>query len=309
MVSTSIAICCIAGAIFGILGSTSFITSYIILPEIRTRSRLFILTLSIYNFLLGLSVLLPGYKSNQICVAQCFLSNYALVSVYFWIFLISLIYYLQICRNFDIENSPKFYWFANLIVQIVSLIIGILTITVGKRIRQNTYWCYFSEHWLIITAYLFILFFLFGALTLYSIVVRKLRKGETNYPKSFQFKMLTLAFVYIFTESWTTAKRLRQVIEDTNSSNAFLDSTQAFFTPFIGFWDFIFFVLGDKFVRFLLAAKCKCNCKFVFKFNQNQNQNQNQFKINDFNDDIDDDDENLEQLIREEEETNLLLTN
>ncbi|KAJ5069664.1 g protein-coupled receptor [Anaeramoeba ignava] len=258
MVLTSIIVCCIIGNFFGIFGASSFIFSYKILPEIRNRSRLFILTLSICNIICEISGLLPGYKNTHLCTAQCFLINWIFIACFCWIFMISLIYYLQICRNFDIENSPKFYWFSNLFVQLFSLLHGILAVTLGKPKSGASYWCFISDKNVEIFHYSTIWFFLISTLILYSLVVHKIRKDkDINYPKSFQIKMLTLATLYIITELSLFIKKMTQIFKKDYSPNEFVDAFEAFFTPLLGFWDFVFFVVGDKFVRALLIRKFK----------------------------------------------------
>ncbi|KAJ5069663.1 g protein-coupled receptor [Anaeramoeba ignava] len=258
MATTLVIIFCFIGASLGILGSLSFIITYSILPEIRTRFRLYILTLSIYNFISGITALFPGYKGHTICCIQTFLVDFAFICVCCWIFLISLVYYLQICRNFDIENSSKFYWISIIIIQIISLTISLIVILFGEPETGFSYWCSYSKNAFIITEYSIFWFCLIGALIFYSIVVHKIRKDQKiNYPKSFQIKMLTLAILYIITELWTTIERIIQVIQKVDTPNEFLVTTQAFFSPLLGFWDFIFFGLGDKFVRALLIRKFK----------------------------------------------------
>ncbi|KAJ5069666.1 g protein-coupled receptor [Anaeramoeba ignava] len=258
MVSISVLVGCFVGNAFGAFGSFFFIISYKILPEIRNRPRLFIVTLSICNIVSNFGGLLPGYKNNHLCSFQCFLINWFFVASFSWIFLISLIYYLQICRNVDIENSPKFYWFANLIVQIFGSIHGILAVTLGKPTSGSSYWCFISDKKIEIFHYSTIWFFLISTLILYSLVVHKIRKDkDVNYPKSFQFKMLALSLIYILTELSLSIHRITQIVKKSDSSNPFIDTFEAFFTPFLGFWDFVFFVLGDKFVRALLSHKFK----------------------------------------------------
>ncbi|KAJ5069661.1 g protein-coupled receptor [Anaeramoeba ignava] len=258
MPTNRVIIFCFIGSILGILGALSFIIIYSILPEIRTRFRLFILTLSIYNLLVDISILLPGFSGHTICSIQVFISDLFFIDASCWIFLISLIYYLQICRNFDIENSSKFYWISIIITNIISLTVSLIVTLSGEIDNGFSYWCSTSKNALVITEYSIFWFCLIGALIFYSIVVHKIRKDkEANYPKSFQFKMLTLAILYILTELWTTMERVRKVIQQVDTENEFFSVTQAFFTPLLGFWDFIFFVLGDKFVSAIVINKCK----------------------------------------------------
>ncbi|KAJ5069667.1 g protein-coupled receptor [Anaeramoeba ignava] len=256
MVSTPEMVCTIIASSLGAFGALSFIISYSILPEIRTRSRLFILTLSSCNVICEFTGLLPGFKSQTLCNFQAFILTWFFAASCCWIFLISLIYYLQICRNVDIENSPKFYWFASLFVQLFASTQGILTLIIGEPSSGSSYWCYVSGKGVEIFHYSTVWFCLISTLFLYSLVIHKIRKDkEANYPKSFQFKMLTLALVYIVTELWLAIKRITQIIHENESPGIVVNSLQSFFSPLIGFWDFVFFVLGDKFVRALLSHK------------------------------------------------------
>ncbi|KAJ5069662.1 g protein-coupled receptor [Anaeramoeba ignava] len=258
MAKTLVIIFFFIGASLGILGSLSFIITYLILPEIRTRFRLYILTLSIYNLIVDISILLPGYKGDTICSIQTFLVDFAFGFVCDWIFLISLVYYLQICRNVDIENSSKFYWISIIIIQIITTAGALVLTFTGEPETSFSYWCSDVKNSFVIFEFSIIWFCLIAALVFYSIIVHKIRKDQKiNYPKSFQIKMLTLAILYIITLLWTTMERIRQVIQKVDTPNEFLVTTQAFFTPLLGFWDFIFFGLGDKFVRALLIRKFK----------------------------------------------------
>ncbi|KAJ5069665.1 g protein-coupled receptor [Anaeramoeba ignava] len=250
----------ILGNFFGIFGALSFIFSYSLLPEIRNRPRLFIITLSTCNIICEISGLLPGYKNTHLCTAQCFLIDWIFVASFFWIFMISLIYYLQICRNVDIENSPKLYWVANLIVQSFSLIHGIFAVTLGKPSSGPSYWCFISDKKIEIFHYSTIWFFLISTLILYSLVVHKIRKDkDVNYPKSFQFKMLALAILYILTELSLSINKITQIVKNDYSPNEYMNAFEAFFTPLLGFWDFVFFVAGDRFVRAMIINKCRRN--------------------------------------------------
>ncbi|KAJ5069660.1 g protein-coupled receptor [Anaeramoeba ignava] len=258
MPTTLVIICCCIGASLGILGALSFIITYSILQEIRTRFRFFILSLSTYNLLVGISVLLPGFKQKTLCSIQVFLTNYSFGAAYFWVFEIALIYYLQIRKGYDFENSKKFYWISIIIIQIVCLVFGILTVALGNPTKETSYWCTISKRWLMEIEYSLVTIFLIGSLFIYFLIIHKIRKyKDGNYPKTFQTKMLALAIVYLLTELWNIIKRVWQIFQNTKNSNDFFDATQAFFTPLIGFWDFVFFVWGDKFVWALLLRKWK----------------------------------------------------
>ncbi|KAJ5069659.1 g protein-coupled receptor [Anaeramoeba ignava] len=257
MVSNLVIVFCVIGSTLGIFGSSFFIIVYLSFEEIRTRFRLFVLTLSIYNFLIDVSLLLPGFTNHKICLAQSFLTNYSFSEAYFWIFLIALIYYLEVCKGYNCENSIKFYWISNLFIQIIGLLFGILIVVFGNPTKETSYWCSDSTRWLMSIEYSFVAVALLGALILYSLVVHKIRKEKDPvYSKSFQIKMLSIAILYILTELWNIIKRVWQIFQNTKNSNDFFDATQAFFTPLIGFWDFVFFVWGDKLVWALLLNKC-----------------------------------------------------
>ncbi|KAJ5070432.1 g protein-coupled receptor [Anaeramoeba ignava] len=262
MVSQIVIILDLVGAFLGIFGSLSFILSFILLKEIRTQSRIFILTLSIYNFLIGVFALLPGYKNQTICKIQCFLLDSTFPAACFWIFQISFAYYLQICRGFDMENSKLFFWISFVTIQLICFFLGALSLSIGTIFHGRSYWCFLSNRKLHSIHYALIWVFLAATPIFYTLVICKIRKKETNYPKSFQIKMFFLAFVYVFTEFWLTINRATQDQEENKHEESFLDSAQAFFSPLLGFWDFVFFVWGDNFVWALIVSQC-CGHKYT----------------------------------------------
>ncbi|KAJ5074389.1 g protein-coupled receptor [Anaeramoeba ignava] len=244
----------IIGSILGMLGSLIFILVYLFIKEIRDFSRKYIFTLSIYNFLLGLFAVIKGSSSDNFCKAQGFFLGLLFSASCSFIFFLALVYYLKLYHEKKVDESRKFFIIGNFFIFIIGLIVALIFIFFGDIDVGSTYWCWITNVKIEAVIYSIVWFSLLGTLVLYSITFFKIRKNKT-IPKSFQYKIFALGWIYLLTELGTSIKRGRQLVDPTVEDNLFLDITQAVGFPMLGFWDSVFFVFFDKNVRKLFFHK------------------------------------------------------
>ncbi|KAJ5074387.1 g protein-coupled receptor [Anaeramoeba ignava] len=246
----------IIGSTIGMAGSLIFILVYLFLKEIQDSARKFIFILSIYDFFLAFFAILPGPSSSGLCKFQGFALGFIFTASFSLIFLTSLVFYLKICYAKNVDESKKFFIIGNFVVFLISLIIAIIYIIFGKIGPGSTHWCWVTEVKLGPVNYSVIWFDLLGTIILYSITFFKLRK-DPKYPKSFQYKIFALGWIYLVTQIWSSIKRIRELMNPNAPNNLFLDVMQSLAAPMLGIWDAVFFVFFDKNVRSLLKFKFK----------------------------------------------------
>ncbi|KAJ5074379.1 g-protein coupled receptor protein [Anaeramoeba ignava] len=288
MIHNNLSIPTIIGSSLGMIGGLMFMIVYGLIKEIRDSGRKFIFALSVCDFLLGFSAILPGPSVNGLCQFQSFFLSFSYAGSFCFIFLLALVYFLKIFYGKNVDESRKFFIIAIIVIVVFCLISSTLFVTLGKVGSGNTHWCWIEKHRAELVVYSIIWVCLFGTVLLYSILFFKIRK-EQKYSKSFQYKIFALGWIYVCTELFPSIKRARQIANPDVENNLFLDVMQSLTAPMLGIWDAVFFVFADKNVRTFIKVKCG-KPKKSLNLIKNQNILMQEHLINDDpNDDLNDD--------------------
>ncbi|KAJ3440495.1 g protein-coupled receptor [Anaeramoeba flamelloides] len=254
--------------IISMIGYLIIIALYLKFPQLRKLHRKLLFTLAIYDFISGITFLVPSSRKEELCKTQSFFVTFFTLLPPYWSSIIAIFTWLLVVYHKTKKALSRLYIYVHCFILLFSFIFSLLSVLTSANKPLETDWCVpdqiwmiltYSWYWLcILTCFVFYLLSVFRIRKLF-VELQKLDKGKKTERKSelvIQLKMLCIPLTFIWSYVWPSICRVMEFHDKTPP--VWLAFMHGINFPLCGFIYCLIFVFFTSSVRKLFFGWIAC---------------------------------------------------
>ncbi|KAJ3426138.1 g protein-coupled receptor [Anaeramoeba flamelloides] len=220
--------------------------------------------LSFFDFTMGVILFVPGAKFPAFCKIQPLLVAVTWIPPIWASSFLSCGIWFYVVKNWTLKQVSKrllpIFTFLMIVIEVFEIYVFHYW---GQGEKEYTNWCWVGKNkrLLILTLYSPYWFFVIVCL-IFAFMLSKfyIQQPEQDLnTKSKIRRWLLFPVLLLLSAIWTSSKRIRQLVNPNADDLGWLDFCQGFFSPLIGFFDFLLFYIFDPMIRREVIENIKNN--------------------------------------------------